>query len=102
MNSNLEAKTNKYKKVSVTLSSGTWSGNSVPYTYTITNEFILATTDIQIAPSEQITESEATVYMNACIMTASQENGSITLKSFGTKPTSDIPIVMLLGDEVVE
>ena len=52
-------------------------------------------------PSPSISIDEATAYMSAVIITGSQSSNSITLKAFGEKPTTNIPVVIMVGDEVV-
>ena len=100
MNSNLEAKANKYKKVDVTLSSGSWSGTSVPYKYTATISGVTTTNDIDIVLNST-TATIANAWMDASIVTGTQTTDSITLYAFGKKPTVNVPITVLVGDEVV-
>lgn len=83
------------------MSSGSWGGSSAPYIYTVTVNGITANSDIQIVPDPSITSSAASAFMGAGIITGSQTTNSITLKAFYVKPTVNIPIVIMVGDEVV-
>jgi len=43
----------------------------------------------------------ATAWMNAAIVNGTQSTNSITLYAYGKKPASNIPITVLVGDEVI-
>lgn len=99
MNSNLEDKANKYKKVDKTLVSWEWSGSTAPYTYTVTVSGVTATNEISIV----LNSTDATVanaWMDASVVSGTQTTGSVTLYAFGKKPSTNIPITILVGSEV--
>ena len=98
-NSNLAAKANKYKKVNITLSSGTWSGSVVPYKYTATVSGVTATNEISIVLNSTDT-TVANAWMDASVVSGTQTTNSITLYAFGKKPSTNIPITVLVGNEV--
>ena len=98
-NSNLGSKADKYKKVNITLASGTWSGSSVPYTYTVSVTGVTATNDINIVLNSTDTTT-ANAWMDASVVAGTQTSGSITLYAYGKKPSTNIPITVLIGSEV--
>ena len=99
-NSNLSNKADKYKKANITLSSGNWSGYSSPYTYTVSVNGVTSTNDVQVILNST-SSSVATEWMNAAIVNGTQTTNNITLYAYGKKPTSNIPIAVLVGDEVI-
>lgn len=99
LNSNLSGKANKYKKVNITLASGTWSGSSAPYKYTATVSGVTTTNEISIVLNSTDT-TVANAWMNASIVSGTQTTNSITLYAFGKKPATNIPITVLVGNEV--
>lgn len=99
LNSNLGNKADKYKKVDTTLVSGTWSGSSIPYKYTTSVTGVTTTNDINIVLNSTDTVI-ANAWMDASVVTGTQTTNSITLYAYGKKPTTNIPITVLIGSEV--
>ena len=99
LNSNLSSKANKYKKVNITLVSGTWSGSSVPYKYTVAVSGVTATNDINVVLNST-DKNVANAWMDASVVSGTQTANSITLYAFGKKPSTNIPITVLVGSEV--
>ena len=98
-NSNLAGKANKYKKVDITLASGTWSGGAVPYKYTASVSGVTATNEISIVLNSTDT-TVANAWMDASVVSGTQAANTITLYAFGKKPATNIPITVLVGNEV--
>ena len=89
----------KSTTVTATLSASSWSGDSAPYTYTLSVSGVTATSNQEFLPALDITEEQLTALQAANIQDGGQSSGSVTLKAFGTKPTIDIPIrVIVRGD----
>lgn len=85
--------------VNATLSANNWSGDSAPYTYTLSISDVTTTSNQELLPALNITEEQLTALQAANIQDGGQLTDSITLKAFGDKPTIDIPIrVILRGD----
>lgn len=61
---------------------------------------VTPTNDIQVIPASNISTDAAKAYMSAAIITGTQASNTIALKAFGEKPTTNIPIVIMIGDEV--
>lgn len=99
MNSNLNSKASRYKKIDITLSSGSWSGYGVPYTYTVSVTGVTSSNDVNVVLNSTDT-SIANAWMNLSVVTGTQTTGSLTLYAYGTKPSVNIPITVLVGDEV--
>ena len=91
--------TTKSTTVSATLSADSWSGDSAPYTYTLSVSGVTATSNQEFLPTLDITDEQLTALQAANIQDGGQESGSVTLKAFGEKPTIDIPIrIIIRGD----
>ena len=85
------------KLIDVTLNTSGWSGSSAPYTYTISNSNILSTTKvIEIAPTETASNAQIIAFMNASLCGGDISTGKVVIKAFGIKPTTNIPILMVV------
>lgn len=82
--------------LSVTLASASWAGTAAPYTYTISNSAITATSTQELSPATDITADQLTALQNANIIDGGQAAGSMTLKAFGEKPSVDIPVRIIV------
>lgn len=87
--------------IDVTLNSGSWSGSSAPYTYTINNSSITdANEAVEIAPNNSASTDQLLAYMNSGLCGGTISAGKIVLKAFGKKPSINIPIVMIIRGEI--
>lgn len=82
--------------LSVTLASASWTGTAAPYTYTISNSAITATSTQEVSPATDITADQLTALQSANIIDGGQATGSMTLKAFGEKPSVDIPVRIIV------
>lgn len=82
--------------LSVTLASASWTGTAAPYTYTISNSAITATSNQELTPATDITADQLTALQNANIIDGGQAVSSMTLKAFGEKPSVDIPVRIIV------
>lgn len=102
-------KLDRPKEVSATLLSSGWTGSTAPYTYTLTGiteikssktlgELVYtkqgATTDANYLIWKNAIESADIQFVNEL-----QDVGKLVLKAWGTKPTIDLPILLLIGGE---
>lgn len=71
----------------------------VPYTYAVTVTGVTTTNDINIVLNSTDT-TVANAWMDASVVSGTQTTNSITLYAFGKKPSTDIPITVLVGSEV--
>lgn len=82
--------------LSVTFASASWTGDAAPYTYTISNTAITATSTQELSPATDITADQLTALQAANIIDGGQAAGSMTLKAFGEKPSVDIPVRIIV------
>lgn len=101
-NFNITAPNIAYKSTStnITLASGTWAGGSAPYLYGLTIAAVTDTNVVEVMPNyETITDAQLTALESAQIKKIRQVAGSVVLYAYGTKPTVDIPIIVIVrGD----
>ena len=89
------------KLIDVTLNSGSWSGSSAPYSYTISNSSITDTNEaVEIAPNNSASNDQLKSYMLAGLCGGTISSGKVVLKAFGKKPSINIPIVMIIRGEI--
>ena len=77
------------------LTSTNWIGDSIPYSYTITNDSITSTNIIDLIFNPN-TEELKDVLLDTEISGYSQEEGSVTIYAWGNKPSIDIPITIII------
>ena len=83
---------------SVTLATGTWTGTSAPYKYTISDSNIIGNnTIVQLSLPSSMTTSQRTAYRKAQIESGDVSVGKIILYAYGTKPSENIPITLSIG-----
>ena len=83
---------------SITLATGSWSGSSAPYKYTISDSNIIGSnTIVQLSLPSNMTTSQRTSYRKAQIESGDVTTGKIILYAYGTKPSENIPIVLSIG-----
>ncbi|MEA4876032.1 collagen-like protein [Anaerorhabdus sp.] len=102
-------KLDRPKEVSATLLSSGWTGSAAPYTYTLTGvaEITSSKTLGQMTYVKQgATSNENYLIWKNAIESADiqfvnelQDVGKLVLKAWGTKPTIDLPILLLTGGE---
>lgn len=89
----------KSTAVSITLAAANWAGTSAPYTQTLSIVGVTATSNQEFLPAQGITADQLTALQSANIVDGGQSAGSVTLKSYGDKPSIDIPLrVIVRGD----
>lgn len=79
-----------------TLSAASWSGNSAPYTYTLTVNGVTDTSTQEIVFATSINLEQLTAGQNANIQDGGQSANTIVLKAWGEKPTVDLPIRVIM------
>lgn len=91
----LAAKADKPTTTEATLLASGWTGDSAPYTYTLSVTGVTADSHQEFLPALDITAEQLTALQAANIQDGGQAEGTVTLKAFGTKPTIDLPIRVL-------
>lgn len=92
----LDNKTGKSTSSTTTLISTSWTGSSAPYSYTVTLSGVTATNMIEILPQTSITSDQVKALADAMLVGGTQENGSFILFAFGTKPSVDLPLSIVV------
>lgn len=82
--------------INATLTSTGWSGSSAPYSQTLTIDGVTSSSIIEVVPQSNITTAQVNAMANAMIITGTQSTNSMTLKAFGTKPTINLPITVII------
>lgn len=82
-------------KVNTTLSASGWSTEKK---YTVSNANITATSAVELLPRENngITQTQLEALSGAMIIGGTQAAGSIQLVALGDKPTTDIPVTLII------
>lgn len=82
-------------KVNTTLSASGWS---TAKKYTVNNANITATSAVELLPRENngITQAQMEALSGAMIVGGTQAAGSIQLVALGDKPTTDIPVTLII------
>lgn len=82
-------------KVNTTLSASGWSTEKK---YTVSNANITATSAVELLPRENngITQAQLEALSGAMIVGGTQATGSIQLVALGDKPTTDIPVTIII------
>lgn len=82
-----------------TLLSSNWVGDSAPFIYTLGVSGVTATSLQEVFPSSTATTEQFTAWQGASIADGGQADNTLILKAYGTKPTVDIPVkVVVRGD----
>ena len=82
-------------KVNLTLYASSWSTEKK---YTVSNANITATSAVELLPRENngITQAQMEALSGAMIVGGTQAAGSIQLIALGDKPTTDIPVTLII------
>ena len=84
--------------VSVTVPSTSWAGAAAPFTATVTCNGVTASNHIIVGAGGALTAEQQAAMAAAMIVCTGQGANSITLSSFGTVPSIDLPVnVMIVG-----
>lgn len=81
--------------VKMTLLAANWQGTSVPFTYALSVPGVTATSNQDITYNPNATQEQIEGCQGANIVQGVQALNTINLRAFGTKPTVDIPIVIV-------
>ena len=76
------------------------AGTTAPFTYTLTVTGVTATNVIEILPSSSATVAQITAMASALIAGGTQTTNSITLNAYGTKPSVDLPITIIIRGDI--
>ena len=84
--------------IALTVPSTAWTGDAAPYTATVACNGVTASNHIIVGAGGALTAEQHSTMGAAMIICTGQEENSITLSAFGTVPTIDLPVnVMIVG-----
>ena len=99
-NANNIAKLNS-KIQNITLNISSWSGSEAPFSYTVSNSNVTSTSKIvEIMPANGATNEQLQAYLSAGLCGGATGTGTITIKAFGKKPSTNIPITIVVRGEI--
>jgi hypothetical protein len=83
-----------------TLTNTSWSGSAAPYSYTFTVNGVTDTNIVEILPLPPLNDEQVKSFMSAQILTGSQTTNTVTLDAYGQKPTTDLPITIIIRGDI--
>ena len=85
----------------VTLNISSWSGSEAPFSYTVSNSNVTSTSKVvEIMPANGATNEQLQAYLSAGMSGGVTGTGTSTIKAFGKKPTTNIPITIVVRGEI--
>lgn len=87
----------------VTLYADQWAGDTAPYAYTLQLTDVTATSNqefLPITPEEGLTTAMLATLQAANFQDGGQDDGEITILAYGSKPTIDLPMRVILRGNV--
>lgn len=88
---------NPYKdQVSITLTANGWKGDAAPFVQTVDAPGIGPETEGVMGVCQTATDEQFQAAAGAMLRKCSQTAGSVTVKAYGSKPTVDIPAVIII------
>lgn len=84
--------------IALTIASTAWTGSAAPFTATVTCNGVTASNHIIVGAGGALTSEQQVAMAAAMIVCTGQGANTITLSAFGTVPTIDLPVnVMIVG-----
>lgn len=84
----------------ITVTNSDWNGVSAPYNINLSIDGVTETNLVEVIIHNSITDEQLVELKNAQVDKITQSTGSITLHAYGTKPTIDIPISVIIRGDV--
>lgn len=85
----------KAKEHTATLTAAGWTGDSAPYTQTVTVTGLEADAHLIVGLAPTVTAEEMEAAAAAMLLATAQAAGSITISAFGDKPEAALPILIM-------
>ena len=71
------------------------------FSYTVSNSNVTSTSKVvEIMPANGATNDQLKAYLSAGLCGGTTGTGTITIKAFGKKPTTNIPITIVVRGEI--
>lgn len=78
-----------------TIPSTGWTGEKIPYENTISVEGLKEVDNVEITVDPSASLAQVNAYLNAIFCGGETKEGSVTIKAYGEKPDTDIPIYII-------
>lgn len=85
----------KAKEHTATLTVAGWTGDSTPYTQTVTVTGLPEDAHLIVGLAPTVTAEDMEAAAAAMLLATAQAAGSITISAFGDKPVSELPILIM-------
>lgn len=82
--------------VTKTLKSADWSGDTSPFSQTISVDSVSTDSYVELTVPSNIALGEVESYQSACIISGTVNNGSITVNAYGEKPSINLPLLIIV------
>ena len=96
----LDEKTSKSTVSNVIVTGSGWNGDDIPYTQTVSVVGVTQSNMVEVTIPSSITTEQLTELVSAQINKVDQSTGAITLHSYGTKPSINIPITVVIRGDI--
>ena len=94
----LYGKADHSTSVNLTLAANSWTGNSAPYTQTLSVTGLTASQNGTIGLANSATAAQRTAARSALLSVGTQSAGSVIIIADGIVPTIDLPITVIMQD----
>lgn len=91
-----QIKSTNTHSLTATLVAASWTGASAPFSQDVTVAGITADSIATVALAMNATSAEITVAQKASLLATAQTTNTITVKAYGTKPTINVPIQIVI------
>ena len=95
-----EQKANMSTALEVTVLADAWSDNVAPYINILTVSGVTADSLVEVMVPDDITDEQLEAYRNANIEKCLLSLGRIDLYAYGTKPTIDLPLLIIIRGDI--
>ena len=85
----------KAKEHTASLTAAGWTGDSAPYTQTVTVMGLAADAHLIVGLAPTVTSEEMETAAAAMLLATAHAAGSITISAFGDKPEATLPILIM-------
>lgn len=82
--------------VNVSVAANAWSGSAAPYTASVSVSGVTSTNHIVVGIASSASATQYAAFADGQVICSAQGSGTITLKAFGDKPTTAVPISVLI------
>ena len=84
------------QSATITVAASDWTGDEAPYAATVSTSLATADNNLIVGAGGTLTAEEQAAMAAAMIVCTAQADGSVTLSAFGTLPSVDLPVNILV------